>query len=65
MEKEIEIIKWANQPNVLVRNEKAKAYSKVCEDKRKARKVNIVLGTEWGFPLAVLVMAMLILNMIL
>lgn len=33
-EKEIEIVKWVNQPNILLRNAKAKAYSEKChEDK--------------------------------
>ena len=32
-EKEIEIVKWVNQPNILVRNAKAKAYSESCRPK--------------------------------
>lgn len=32
-EKELKVISWVNQPNILVRNAKAKAYSESCKEK--------------------------------
>jgi len=46
MEKEINIVKWVNQPNILERNAKAEAYSRKCEEKRKENKVNIDASSQ-------------------
>jgi hypothetical protein len=46
MEKEIRIVKWVNQPNILERNAKAEAYSRMCEEKRKENKVNIDMYSQ-------------------
>lgn len=36
-EKEIEIVKWVNQPNILLRNAKAKAYIESCKESCKEK----------------------------
>ena len=45
MEKEINIVKWVNSPNILERNAKAEAYSKMCEEKRK-EKANVDVSSQ-------------------
>jgi len=42
---EIKIVKWVNSPNILERNAKAEAYSRMCEKKRK-EKVNIDVSSQ-------------------
>lgn len=35
MEKEVKIVSWVNQPNILLRNAKAEEYIRICKAKKE------------------------------